>query len=188
MPAPMKARGRGRVVTMAEGHTITVTVPLLTWLLMSKRRKRDRPRSVTFTVADVASVRYSPPWLLFAGRAVLDVPAANDPWGRAKMRKGQIVKMPRPRPHRVAFGYTRRREWVLLVTGMRLVRSDLLPMAARWRVFRALGFRGGLGAPVAPVAPAPQARRLPPGLLGGLAGGRTEVRAPADRRRRVTSR
>lgn len=180
----MKAHGRGRVVTFDDGTTITVAVPWWSWLFMGKRRKRDRPREVTFTVDAVASVRYSAPWLLFAGRVLLDVPSANDPWGRARMKKGRVVKLPRPRPHRIRFGYLRRREWALLVAGMHLVRSDLLPTAARWRSIRALGFRGGLSAPETP-----RVLERRPARVGRLVTlGRLEVQAPTNRRRRTTPR
>jgi hypothetical protein len=157
----IRAKGSGRIVTMTNGQVMNVALPWLTWawltikhylsmLFMSAKKKAKLQakgklpgppvRDVQFAVAEIRSLRYSPPWGLFDGLFVVDAGEQhNDPWRKPGKRK----------PHRIKFSRGRRRSrwhtFATLAMGLDLVRPDLKPLAARGRLVRWLGFRGGNG-------------------------------------------
>lgn len=98
-----EAKSTSRHVQVNSGGVMTVTVRLLAWGLMTKRRKEGRPRSVSFPVWAIESGWYRPATWYRRGALQLHVPGANDPWRRRTDAQRRKRTYPRPRPHRIHF-------------------------------------------------------------------------------------
>lgn len=160
----IKARGTGRVVEMDDGERMAVYVPIFTFIGMylrylwrlfwfwvrnikktarerAEHKKRPQPpvKRTEFPVDAVRRLHYSAPLFILSGRLVLDVPDNNDPWRKPRRFTGGKVR----RPYRIRFGWFTAHQFATLVMGLQLVRSDLIPLVARARWLRGLGFARG---------------------------------------------
>ncbi|MEV6967606.1 hypothetical protein AB0M47_21125 [Hamadaea sp. NPDC051192] len=109
-PLVYDAKGLNRRLTVHGDGMVTVQVTTLRWLLMSRDRKDGRPRQVSFPLWAIRAgdLRTAAWWR--RGRLRLDVPAANDPWGKRTEKMRQLHQFPKTKPHKIRFN-RRQQPW-----------------------------------------------------------------------------
>jgi hypothetical protein len=101
--AVFTATGLNRQLTVHGDGMVTVKVTFWTWWTMGARRRDGRPRQVDFPLWAIRAGSLRTAVRLWPGLLVLDVPAANDPWGRRTDKMREKREFPHLRRHKLRF-------------------------------------------------------------------------------------